>query len=92
MTKELFIKDFINYFGSKNLTERGFEQPFGSITIVGSLVPIGEKTDVQKVKHNIPINSWVCHCYYKKNGEIKHFNKQIFSTFKELLKESIDSF
>jgi len=92
MTKEIFIKDFINYFGSKNLTERGFEQPFGPITIIGSLLPICEKTNVEKVTHTIPINSWVCHCYYKKNGEIKHFNKPIFSTVKELLKESIDSF
>ena len=48
MTKEIFIKDFINYFGSKNLTERGFEQPFGTITIIGSLLPICEKQIVNK--------------------------------------------
>jgi hypothetical protein len=85
MALQDFENMFITKFGSSSLTEKGFCQEIGEITIVGSLEPIGSKTDTSKTSHGISNDTWVCHAYYTHEGKALAFPVPVFKTFSEMM-------
>jgi len=85
MALQDFEDMFITKFGPNSLTEKGFCQEIGKITIVGSLEPIGSKTDTSKTSHGISNDTWVCHAYYTHEGKALAFPVPVFKTFSEMM-------
>ena len=87
MARQEFENMFSTLFGSSSsLTEKGFCQEIDKkITIVGSLEPIGSKTDTSKTSHGISNDTWVCHAYYTHEGKPLAFPVPVFKTFSEMM-------
>ena len=90
MARQAFEDTVKTVFGHGSLTENGngFRKEIDEkhkITIVGSFVPIGSKTDTSKTFHGIPSDTWVCHAYYIHEGKELDFPVPVFQTFSEMM-------